>query len=126
MSSKDPIEKLLDQERLMEPAIGGDAKAFEAGVHQKIAERRQRRRSVQVAAVVCFIVGFGALNNLEIAPKELEARPVMADARQAVQPDSAGVIEAAVFEPQTDEWADDPFEAWEDEMPADYDLVVDL
>ncbi len=77
MTPKDPIETLLDQERLSEPTLQTNAEAFEAGVRQKIAQRRERRRSFQV-------------------------------------------------ETQSDEWADDPFDSWDDEMPADYELVVDL
>ena len=125
MTPKDPIENLLDQERLSEPTHQTDAEAFEAGVRQKIAHRRERRRSFQAAALVLCVVGVGTLSNLELSPRDAESQPVIADAALTNQPGST-VVETAVFEAQSDEWADDPFESWDDEMPADYELVVDL
>ena len=125
MTPKDPIETLLDQERLSEPTLQTNAEAFEAGVRQKIAQRRERRRSFQVVALVLCVVGVGTLSNLELTPRDVESQPVIADAALTNQPGSA-VVETAVFETQSDEWADDPFDSWDDEMPADYELVVDL
>ena len=125
MTPKDPIETLLAQERLSEPTLQTDAEAFEAGVRQKIAQRRERRRSFQVAALVLCVVGVGTLSNLELSPRDAESQPVIADAALTNQPGST-VVETAVFEAQSDEWADDPFDSWDDEMPADYELVIDL
>ena len=125
MTPKDPIETLLDQERLSEPMLQTNAEAFEAGVRQKIAQRRERRRSFQVAALLLCVVGVGTLSNLESIPKDAENQPVIADAALTNQPGST-VVETVVFEAQVDEWADDPFDSWDDEMPADYELVIDL
>ena len=47
MTPKDPLDRLLDQERISQPTLQTDAEAFEAGVRQKIAHRRERRRSFQ-------------------------------------------------------------------------------
>jgi hypothetical protein len=58
-------------------------------------------------------------------PINTENQPVMADAALTNQPSNT-IVETAVFEIQNDEWADDPFESWDDEMPADYELVIDL
>ena len=71
------------------------------------------------------VVGFGTLSNLELSPRDAESQPVIADAALTNQFGST-VVETAVFEAQSDEWADDPFESWDDEMPADYELVIDL
>ena len=125
MTPKDPIETLLDQERLSQPTLQADAEAFEAGVRRKIAHRRERRRSFQVVALVLCVVGVGTLSNLELTPRDVESQPVIADAALTDRPRSA-IVETAVFEAQGDEWADDPFESWDDEMPADYELVIDL
>ena len=125
MTPKDPIETLLDQERLSQPTLQPDAEAFEAGVRQKIANRRERRRSFQVAALVLCVMGVGTLVNLDLTPRDVDSQPVIADAALSNQPERA-LVETAAFEPQNDEWTDDPFDSWDDEMPADYELVIDL
>ena len=126
MTPEDPIETLLNQDRLSAPAIQSDAEAFETGVRQKIAQRRERRRSFQVVALVFCIAGVGTLSNFEVIPTGAENQPIVADATRTAKPSGTAVIEAAVFETRNDEWSDDPFDSWDEEMPADYDLVVDL
>ena len=70
-------------------------------------------------------MGSRNLSNLKSTPNGAENQPVIADTALTNQPGST-VVETVVFEAQVDEWADDPFDSWDDEMPADYELVIDL
>ena len=126
MPTKDTFKALLNQDLSQSSNLELDPSAFDRGIHQKIQERRQKRRAFQGMALVLCIAGVGGLTQLsdpsslqEHASTVSESPRVSTAAAELTVNNDRETVEMA-------HWEDDPFEDWGDDMPAEYDLVAGI
>ena len=121
MQHDDPMKTLLREGLEAASRSSVDAATFEAGVRRKIQQRHTRRRVFQASSLAVCLFGISSLMPLGSTPSEMVASPTVA------QNDTLNTEARA--EPETttlSQWEEDPFDSWDDDMPADYDLVAGI
>ena len=126
MPNKDTYKALLDQDFSQSSNLELDPRAFDRGIHQKIQERRQKRRTFQGMALVLCIAGVSGLTQLS-DPSSLQEHISTVSESPKESPAAAELTLNSDRETvEMAHWEDDPFEDWADDMPAEYDLVAGI
>ena len=127
MPHKDSFEDLLNQG--LEPAETrvSDPSAFDEAIQRKIGQRKRQRRGLQVAALFVCALGIGGISQLTQPVHDGTTSPIeVAEAERPSSPRPAIEIEAESDTAEMAGWEEDPFDNWNDDMPADYDLVAGI
>ena len=127
MPHKDSFEDLLDQGLETTSTKVGNPSAFDDAIQRKIGQRRKERRGLQIAALVIFAVGIGGIGQLTQPVNDGATNPIeVAEVDRPASPRQAIELESESNTVEMADWEEDPFDNWNDEMPADYDLVAGI
>lgn len=127
MPHKDSFEDLLDQGLETTSTKVGNPSAFDDAIQRKIGQRRKERRGLQIAALFVCALGIGGISQLTQPVHDGTTNPIeVAEVDRPASPRQAIELESESNTVEMADWEEDPFDNWNDEMPADYDLVAGI
>ena len=126
MPRKDSFEAMVNEGLGTSVSDPVDPTGFEEGIHRKVQARRQKRRVFQATGLIVLFAGFGGI--IELTSPSPQGLPRLAASEVSQEPSPIGETEMnlATVEDDLTEWEEDPFETWNEDMPADYDLVAGI
>lgn len=123
MKPDESINALLEKDIATTGQSGVGPSEFESKVFDKVQGRQRRRYIASAVGSLCTV--FALSLSLDITPgTDSEPQQQATDVVTASQKSAPSVTRTESHELAY--WEDDPFDDWSDEMPEDYELVVDL
>ena len=123
MKHDESIDSLLEADLASTKQSMANPATFEDKVFQKVQGRRRRRYVGAAVGSLCTV--FALSLGLNLTPVfdsgEHPTKPTTMTASKATTPSTVLNDNDEVAY-----WQDDPFDNWSDEMPEDYELVIDL